>query len=338
MSDDYLWDGSGEPDPEVQELEQLLSPLRHDAPLALPAQRTSRRSMYMAVAVAAVLVIAVGSLLLRPKQDQSFAKIVVPNLPAHVGVCVSEVKVDSSWGIQHIEGSPSCGNSTLGAKIARLPVGECFETDEKSRGTLTVAKLGVVNVAGNTKVCLKGADKVHRLRLARGTIHAKIDAPPRLFFVETKSATAVDLGCEYTLNVDEHGAGKLHVTLGYVLFERDGRESMVPAGNIAETHPVHGPGTPYPDTAPPELRKALRDYDFAGRTGKAFDAVVKHAHDGESIILWHLLARANKSQRARLLEKLTPVQKLPAGVARADILSGDKRALDAYRKVLEPLW
>ena len=32
MRNDYLWDGSGEPDPEVQRLELLLGRLRHDRP------------------------------------------------------------------------------------------------------------------------------------------------------------------------------------------------------------------------------------------------------------------------------------------------------------------
>ena len=29
MNDDYLWDGSGEPDPELQKLENTLAKLRH---------------------------------------------------------------------------------------------------------------------------------------------------------------------------------------------------------------------------------------------------------------------------------------------------------------------
>ena len=32
MKDDYLWDGSGEPDTEVQKLESLLACYRHDQP------------------------------------------------------------------------------------------------------------------------------------------------------------------------------------------------------------------------------------------------------------------------------------------------------------------
>ncbi len=32
MKDDYLWDGSGEPDPEVQKLETALGRYRHNKP------------------------------------------------------------------------------------------------------------------------------------------------------------------------------------------------------------------------------------------------------------------------------------------------------------------
>ena len=30
MNDDYLWDGSGEPDPEIQKLENTLANFRHE--------------------------------------------------------------------------------------------------------------------------------------------------------------------------------------------------------------------------------------------------------------------------------------------------------------------
>ena len=38
MNDDYLWDRTGEPDPEIQQLEQVLGMLRYQPrPLELPA-------------------------------------------------------------------------------------------------------------------------------------------------------------------------------------------------------------------------------------------------------------------------------------------------------------
>ena len=57
MSEDYLWDKSGEPDPEIQELEQILAPLRYQPkPLELPVER--RRSYLVPLARAATVLIA----------------------------------------------------------------------------------------------------------------------------------------------------------------------------------------------------------------------------------------------------------------------------------------
>ena len=40
MNDDYLWDKTGQPDPEIQHLEEVLGTLRYDPkPLVLPPQR-----------------------------------------------------------------------------------------------------------------------------------------------------------------------------------------------------------------------------------------------------------------------------------------------------------
>lgn len=63
MNDDYLWDRTGEPDPEIQELEAVLGALRYQPqPLSLPARIRERRYFRpMAVAAAiALVVLAVG--------------------------------------------------------------------------------------------------------------------------------------------------------------------------------------------------------------------------------------------------------------------------------------
>ena len=55
MNDDYLWDKSGEPDPQIQQLEEILGTLRYQPrPLNLP-----RRRNYLALlAIAATVVMA----------------------------------------------------------------------------------------------------------------------------------------------------------------------------------------------------------------------------------------------------------------------------------------
>ncbi|HKG21120.1 MAG TPA: hypothetical protein VKC34_04410 [Blastocatellia bacterium] len=68
MSDDYLWDGSGETDPDVERLENLLSRYRHQpAPLKLPVDRShfawSRLYSPQTAAAAAIVLIFIIAML-----------------------------------------------------------------------------------------------------------------------------------------------------------------------------------------------------------------------------------------------------------------------------------
>lgn len=62
MNDDYLWDKSGEPDPQIQQLEELLGTLRYQPkPLELPEElpaRGPRRNYFPLLAIAATVVVA----------------------------------------------------------------------------------------------------------------------------------------------------------------------------------------------------------------------------------------------------------------------------------------
>ncbi|HET8781464.1 MAG TPA: hypothetical protein VFM63_03525 [Pyrinomonadaceae bacterium] len=61
MKEDYLWDKSGEPDPQIQELEELLAPLRYQPkPLELPNELpvVRRRNYFPLLAIAATVLIA----------------------------------------------------------------------------------------------------------------------------------------------------------------------------------------------------------------------------------------------------------------------------------------
>jgi hypothetical protein len=60
MNNDYLWDGSGEPDPEIQQLEQVLGALRYESrPLEIPAQMQigRKRFPFLSYALAAAIVL-----------------------------------------------------------------------------------------------------------------------------------------------------------------------------------------------------------------------------------------------------------------------------------------
>jgi hypothetical protein len=75
MNEDYLWDKSGEPDPQIQELEQILAPLRYQPkPLELPVARPRN---YLPLAIAATVLIALlaGGLWLKSRRQKPAAQL-----------------------------------------------------------------------------------------------------------------------------------------------------------------------------------------------------------------------------------------------------------------------
>ena len=178
----------------------------------------------------------------------------------------------------------------------------------------------------------------HRVELARGSMQARIWAPPKLFFVNTPSAVAVDHGCAYTLDVDDAGATMLHVTMGWVALVLGGRESMVPTGGRCDTRPEIGPGTPYFDDASEALKKALAKLDFEAGAEEALSIVLAQSRPLDTLTLWHLLPRLTRPQRERVYDRMVLLIAPPAGVTREGVINLDETMLDIWREQLKPVW
>src|SRR5258707_14821978 len=151
-----------------------------------------------------------------------------------------------SWAVARLEGAPRVGWHSLGEKSGpgKLAIGQTLVTDGSSRASITLDETGRVEVDPGSRLRLvRNGPGRKRLSLERGTIHAVIWAPPGEFVVDTPSAVAVDLGCVYTLHVDDSGAGLLRTTMGWVGFKLNGHESFIPAGAVCKTRPKIGPGT-----------------------------------------------------------------------------------------------
>ena len=238
-----------------------------------------------------------------------------------------------SWNVETIAGNPTL------AEKGKLMVGEFLETNSNSRAKIQVANIGQVEIAPNSRVQLvKTNSNEHRLSLERGILQAKILAPPRLFIVDTPSAVAVDLGCEYTLEVDAAGNSKLHVTSGFVALERDGRESIVPAGAMCLTKKGKGLGTPFSDDASAEFQKAVRRFDFENGGGEALQTIIKQSNLYDALTLWHLLSRTQKIEREKVFDALAEHIKPPANITREGVLRLDKKMLDAWWTEIENVW
>jgi hypothetical protein len=243
-----------------------------------------------------------------------------------------------SWEVEILAGAPLIEGDSIG-NTGRLAVGESLETDGKSRARLSVGAIGQVDIDPNSRVRLVETDVTeHRLALDHGRMEAHIWAPPRLFFVDTPSAEAIDLGCAYTLEVDDTGRGFLHVTSGWVALVRDGRESYVPIGAMCETRPGIGPGTPYFDDAGDEFREALEKFDFENGGASALDTVLAESRDRDTFTLWHLLHRVDGNERAQVLNRMIALVGLPQGVTRQGVLQLDQQMLEYWKDELDTVW
>ena len=246
-----------------------------------------------------------------------------------------------AWQVTRLGGTPKIGSSGISSR-GSLSVGDWLETDANSRAQIAVGTIGNVDIDENTRVRLLETEPTeHRLELARGRMSARIWAPPRLFFVDTPSAVAADLGCAYTLSVDDKGDGRLSVTSGWVALQAKERESIVPQGASCETQLGTGPGTPYFDDSTPEFQEALKKFDFdkdpANRSG-ALEATLNNARARDTLTLWHLLPRVNDDDRVRVYEKIAGFSPPPAGVTREGVLKLDQKMLDHWRLALEGTW
>jgi len=242
------------------------------------------------------------------------------------------------WAVTSVAGAPLVAAKPLHGE-GRVAAGQWIETDASSRAAVEIGAIGSVQVAPNTRVRVVSARPGdNRLALAHGEIHASIYAPPKLFFVHTAAGTAIDLGCEYALTTDEDGNGWLHVTRGWVSFEWHGLESMVPAGASCRTRAKNGPGVPYFDDAPESFRQAL---DFYGQTKTAddpLDEILSAARVRDTLSLWHLLARVQPADRARVLDRIAGLTPLPPSVSRAQVLQLDPDSLRRLREELAWKW
>src|SRR5215469_10398735 len=326
MKDDYLWDGSGEPDPEIQKLENVLGRLRHNRPApAFPAivnaqarPRFWRLPVFrFALAAAAIVLVAAVTLLLQRS---------TPVTPPRPG-----------WEVIRMSGSPRIGSQSLGANSekGRLGVGQVLETDSRSQASIRVEEVGEIIVDPETRLRLPDSSSgVKRLALERGTIHASIWAPAGEFVIDTPSAVAVDLGCAYTLHVDDDGNGLLHTTMGWVGFKLADHESFIPAGAFCPTHHKTGPGIPYFEDASEGFRAALsklnQEASSSDEKRAAVQMVLAQARKQDVLSLWHLLPRVPEPDRGEVYDRLLQFVPPPTGVTREGILRLDQNMLDLW--------
>lgn len=315
--DDYLWDRSGSPDPDVARLEQLLSPLAHDAPLdevRLRRRGGRGRGPILAAGVLLAAAAAVAILVLaRPGRD-------APVAPYACGAQATGFAFTARGG------SVACGGASVPAGV--LPVGGVLDTGAH-QADLAIADIGRAELGAGTRVRLDRTSRErHQLFLERGRMHATVTAPPRIFAVGTPSAHVTDLGCEYTLEVDEAGAGSIVVLSGKVELESGtGGVVVVPHGARARLLAGRRAGLPLVVGAGPALAAAVRDHE-EGVAG-ALPRLLEAATAEDAITVANVAVITPPADRRAVLERLDQIFPVPAPHTLDEALA-DRAVLDAW--------
>jgi hypothetical protein len=271
---DFLWDGSGAPDAEVEALAKLLRPLGHDgrplreggAPadtsIGVPtgAPRAPAPAPRMAPAwpwrlAAAALVFAVPALVL-------------------------------------LRGS--------GGELRPGTAARTFVAADRPR---EIALGALVQITLHPRSRLRFVHwqqgKEALFALDQGGLSARVvqGVPAKFFLMDTPHhGRVVDLGCRYELTLGDDDTATVHVTEGAVEFVFPQRNVYVPAGARTIVTRDRGPSTPLFVGAPIEVRKVAAMYDVAlaaGDVKQRADVVDKLASvcgdPRDALALWHVV-------------------------------------------------
>lgn len=334
--DDYLWDRSGAVDTEIAELEDLLGTLRFDEamPAVDPPAQVRKPSQLWWLAVAAGVGLVIWGWLAREGAEIAppVARMNLPavNLSGAVAAPASPAPSGPSWAVTMVSGAPVCDGTPVDDEAA-LRVGGWLETDPSSRARIQVADIGTLDLEPSSRLrLLETANQQHRVQLERGIVRATVSAPPRVFLVETPHVTAVDLGCEYQLEVAEDGSTWLNVRVGWVSLETKEVVSVVPANTMCRADANGTPGLPLRREASEALVAAAGKFS-AGDT-RALADVLALVGAGDEATMWHLLSRVPAVDRRTVYDRLVAITRAPSDAAA--VLRVEKHALDTWGRAL----
>ena len=331
FGDDYLWNRSGPVDQHVAALEQLLGryALRGQAAPQMTADDASVGSA------------SVPTPQLRVRLRRSWPRLVA------LAAVLSGVTI-GGWYWQRLQwpaahGWPATivqGEAILDGRVMApsqaLSLGSVIETGDDGVARIQVARIGEVLLGRDSRLRLVATRSgQHRVQLDRGTLWARIWAPPGNFGVGVPSGEALDLGCEFTIRTDARGNGYLQVRSGWVQFDNADAEVLVPQGAQVVLY-ARGPGTPYANDAASAFVAALEAIDREGvhiaADADSVQKLVALSRHEDAITLLSLLSRYPQLRDGPVFDRLAAL--LPAGVTRATLAGQGRDALDPWWRAL----
>ena len=204
--------------------------------------------------------------------------------------------------------------------------------DGASRARIAVGGIGSVEVEPNTRLQLVANGREHHMALDRGTIHARIWAPPSCSSWPRRrprrSISAAPTRCRWMRAATACCGSR---TGGWVW--NDGRATYIPEGACLD---ANGSRTRHAALRRCSVRvrrgadgpRLCASHGSPARRGprpRALDCAPPGCADR-----WHLLTRGSREERERVYDRLAALAPPPNGVTRDLVLAGNRLALDRW--------
>ncbi len=233
----------------------------------------------------------------------------------------------SFWEVESLKGTPVAGNQKIDG-TGNLPAGEWLKTDSHSSARLQAGLAGKVDVKpGSAVKLLDTREPGYKLYLKLGKITANTAGSPKMLSVITPSASALDLGSIYSVEVNKDGSSFFSIESGSIIITSGGENEVLPAGIVCETAKDKRPGTPYRMNADTEFKAALSRLDFGKGTKDDLETLLSNADRKDALSLWYLLRDARPGEIQPIYDKLAGFIEPPDGVTLKGIKEGNKDML-----------
>lgn len=261
--------------------------------------------------------------------------ILLPLLLIAVGYLIYDFqKNNSPWKVITVEGRVEING--LQDHSGKISQGQSLLTENSSRATILVPKVGNVEVGENSLIVLvKAKDGDNRILFRRGSINITNTSNMPDFSIEFKNYIVADRGGELNISIDDRDNARILVKYGFTEIEKNGDIIYLDDGYACEIRSGSRIGTPFRQDAPEEFRNEIVKYDYQNGGENSIDKIMELASEKDMLTLLALIPKSPQVKRQLLFQAIANKFPPPAGVTRMGIIRGDSQMLYLWWQEIE---
>ena len=218
----------------------------------------------------------------------------------------------------------------------KIAQGESLFTENNSKASIHIPKIGNVEVNENSLIVLKKAkDGDNIIILRQGSINVTNTSNMPDFSIELKNYIVIDRGGEFSISIDEDSNIKIFVRFGFAEINNGEETIYLDEGYICEIRTGVGIGSPYRDDASEQLKEEIKNFDYQNGGEKSLNKIVELATEKDMLTLLALIPNSSQMGRQILFQAITNKFPPPESVTRMGIIKSDSQMLYLWWQEIE---